>query len=80
MCGQRAPVLSHRGIEHTVIDVTRIPDARISGEAVLSARRGEPRSLPSNGKGVEGALLELLPRLARCSAATIFRNGLRPCR
>ena len=38
--GKRAKILSRRGIEHTVIDVTGIPGVEIGEEAVLLGSQG----------------------------------------
>ena len=68
VCGQRAPVLSRRGIEHTVIDVTGIADARIGSEVVLlGAQLGNAITAVELAQALCVPLLELLPRLARCA-------------
>lgn len=73
--GRRAPVLSRRGIEHTVVDVTGIPDAQVGSEAVLLGRQGEEEITAlelSQALGVP--LLELVPRLARCAPRRYLRS------
>jgi alanine racemase len=73
VCGQRAPVLSRRGIEHTVIDVTRIVEARIGSEAVLLGTQGRDEiTAVELAEALNVPLLELLPRLARCAPQRYF--------
>lgn len=68
VCGQRAAVLSRRGIEHTVIDVTHVPDARVGSEAVLLGSQGSAEiTAVELAQALNVPLLELLPRLARCA-------------
>jgi alanine racemase len=79
VCGQRAPVLSRRGIEHTVIDVTHIPDARIGGEAVLLGRQGDAEiTAVELAQALKVPLLELLPRLARAAPQRYFETERDP--
>lgn len=76
VCGQRAAVLSRRGIEHTVIDVTDIQGARIGSEAVLLGRQGEAEiSAVELAGALNIPLLELLPRLARCAPQRYIAEG-----
>lgn len=64
--GQRAPIVGRRGIEHTVIDVTRVPGAEVGSEAVLLGAQGHSEITPDELAGWLGLpVLELLPRLAR---------------
>ena len=64
--GQRAPIVGRRGIEHTVIDVTRVPGAEVGSEAVLLGAQGHSEITPDELAGWLGLpILELLPRLAR---------------
>jgi alanine racemase len=66
--GKRAPILGRRGIEHTVIDVTRISEARIGDEAALLGRQGKDEiSADELSRALEVPVLELIPRLARCA-------------
>lgn len=66
VCGKRAPVLRHRGIEHTVIDVSRIPDVEVGSEVVLLGRQGGDEITSEElSRALNIPLLELLPRLAR---------------
>jgi alanine racemase len=68
VCGQRAPILSRRGIEHTVIDVSEIADARLGSEVVLLGAQGGDEITATELAGTLNVpLLELLPRLARCA-------------
>jgi alanine racemase len=77
VCGQRARILSRRGIEHTVIDVTHIADARIGSEVVLLGAQGEDEiSAVELSQALNVPLLELLPRLARCAPRRYFDGGL----
>jgi len=76
VCGQRASVLSRRGIEHTVIDVTRIADAGIGSEAVLLGTQGPDEiTAVELAQALNVPLLELLPRLARCAPRRYFDGG-----
>ena len=66
--GLRAPILSRRGIEHTVIDVTAIQAADVGSEAVLLGAQGEDEITPFElSRALDIPVLELLPRLARCA-------------
>jgi len=66
VAGRRAPILGRRGFEHTVIDVTHVPEAAVGSEAVLLGRQGDQEI---TGAALSQALgmpqLELLSRLAR---------------
>ena len=72
--GQRAPVLSRRGIEHTVIDVTGYRARMSAARPSCWARRGRTRSGRSNLRARWVPLLELLPRLARCAPQRYVRT------
>ncbi len=64
--GQRAPIVGRRGIEHTVIDVSGIPEVRIGSEAVFLGPQGADRITGAELSDWLGVpQLELLPRLAR---------------
>jgi alanine racemase len=66
--GKRAPILSRRGIEHTVIDVTGIPEVRIGDEAVLLGRQGKDEiNADELSRALDVPVLELIPRLAFCA-------------
>ena len=64
--GRRVPLMGRRGIEHTVLDISGVPEARIGDEVVFLGRQGDDTI---DGPELAGALglpmLELLPRLAR---------------
>ncbi len=75
VCGLRAPVLSRRGIEHTVIDVTCVAGANVGSEVVLLGAQGKDEITAVELAGALGApLLELLPRLARCAPQRYVRT------
>ena len=68
VCGERAPILSRRGIEHTVIDVTRVSEAKIGDEAVLLGKQGNDEITADElSRALKVPVLELIPRLARCA-------------
>ena len=64
--GKRVKLMGRRGIEHTVLDVSGVPAARIGDEVVFLGRQGDEEI---DGPELAGALglpmLEMLPRLAR---------------
>ncbi|MBT6276134.1 MAG: alanine racemase [Chromatiales bacterium] len=64
--GQRVPIIGRRGIEHTVIDVTKVRAVKVGSEAVLLGSQGNESIAPDELAGWLGLpVLELLPRLAR---------------
>ena len=66
--GKRARILSRRGIEHTVVDVTRIPGVEIGDEAVLLGSQGGDVITPDElSAALKVPVLELIPRIARCA-------------
>ena len=66
VCGRRAPVLGRRSIEHSLIDVTEIPESEVGSEVVLLGRQGgEEITGDEFADSIGLPLLELLPRLAR---------------
>jgi alanine racemase len=66
--GKRAKILSRRGIEHTVIDVTAIPGVEIGEEAVLlGSQDGEAITAEELSAALRVPVLELIPRIARCA-------------
>jgi alanine racemase len=66
--GKRARILSRRGIEHTVVDVTRIPGVEIGDEAVLLGAQGDDAITADElSAALNVPVLELIPRLARCA-------------
>jgi alanine racemase len=66
--GKRARILSRRGIEHTVIDVTCIPDVEVGDEAVLlGAQGGDAITADELSVALKVPVLELIPRIARCA-------------
>lgn len=64
--GRRVKVMGKRGIEHTVLDLSDAPDARVGDEVVFLGRQGDEAI---DGAELAAALglpmLELLSRLAR---------------
>ena len=66
--GKRAKILSRRGIEHTVIDVTGIPGVEIGEEAVLlGSQGGDAITAEELSAALKVPVLELIPRIARCA-------------
>lgn len=66
VAGKRVPLMTRRGIEHMVIDVTAVPQAQVGSEVVLLGRQGEDLiSAAELCEWVSLPMLELLPRLAR---------------
>ena len=66
MAGRRAPAVGRRGIEHTVLDVTDVPEAAVGGEAVLLGRQGADEITSTELCDWLGLpKIELMPRLAR---------------
>lgn len=64
--GRRAPVLGPRGIEHSVIDVTAIPDVELGDEVTLLGRQGGDEIGPEELAAAVGVpAIELLTRMAR---------------
>jgi alanine racemase len=63
--GRRAPILSRRGIEHTVIYVTHLPPVAIGDEVVVLERQGSKSISAAEIAATTGvAMLELVARLA----------------
>ena len=72
VCGRRAPVLGRRSIEHSLIDVTEVPEAEVGSEVVLLGRQGgEEITGDALADSLGLPMIDLLPRLAR-SARRIY--------
>jgi len=66
--GRRAPVLGLRGIEHSVLDVSAIPEAEVGDEAVLLGRQGEEEiGVEELAAAIGLPAIELASRIARCT-------------
>ncbi len=66
VCGRRAPVLGRRSIEHSLIDITEVPEAEVGSEIVLLGRQlGEEITGDELAESLGLPMLELLPRLAK---------------
>lgn len=64
--GRRVPIVGARATEHTVFDVTDVPDARIGDEVVLLGRQGEEAITGNELAATTGVpLIELIPRIGR---------------
>ena len=64
--GKRVRLMSRRGIEHTVLDVSAVPEAAVGDEVVFLGRQGgDMIDGPELAHALGLPLLELLPRLAR---------------
>lgn len=65
--GRRCPVLGRRPLQHSVIDVTTVADARPGDEVVVMGRQGgEEISVHELARATGTSVIELVPRLARC--------------
>jgi len=65
VCGRRVPALGRRSIEHTLLDVTDVPDARVGSEVVLLGRQGDQEITGADlAASLNMPMLELLPRIA----------------
>lgn len=72
VCGHRVPALGRRSIEHTLLDVTDVPEARVGSEVVLLGRQGDQEITGAQLADSLGVpMLELLPRIAR-SARRVY--------
>jgi len=64
--GKEAPVMGRRSLQHTVVDLTELPEANIgSVVTVLGEDGGEPITIDELADALNLPVLELLPRLAR---------------
>jgi alanine racemase len=65
VAGASAPIMGSRGTEHTVIDVTAIPEAAVGAEVVLLGRQGDREITIAELSELTGVpMIELVPRLA----------------
>jgi alanine racemase len=64
--GKEAPVMGRRSLQHTVVDLTELPEANIgSVVTVLGEDGGERITIDELADALNLPVLELLPRLAR---------------
>ena len=64
--GRRVKLMARRGIEHTVLDVTAVPQAAVGDEVVFLGRQGDDLiDGPELAAALGLPMLEMLPRLAR---------------
>ena len=66
--GASAPIMGSRGAEHTVIDVTAIPEAAVGAEVVVLGRQGDGEiTIAELSERTGVPMIELAPRLAHGS-------------
>ena len=68
--GRAAPILSSPSLEHTRIDVSAVPDARVGDEAVIIGRQGDLEITPADvarhhGLGLHHVATTIGPRVTR---------------
>ena len=68
--GQAAPIIGSPSLEHTRIDLTAVPDARVGDEAVIIGRQGDLEITPAevtsrHGLGLHHVATTVGPRVAR---------------
>lgn len=64
--GQRAAVVGRRTFQHTLIDVTNIPNATVGDEAVILGKQGSDEITPAELAEKMGiGVVEMIPRLLR---------------
>jgi alanine racemase len=74
--GQRATTVGMRSTEHTVVDVTNIPDVRPGDEAVIIGSQGEAKIDPAEfSEKSELPLIEIFARLTRAASRSYFSPG-----
>lgn len=68
LCGRRVPVLGRRSIEHSLLDVSDVPEVEIGSEVVLLGRQGSQEITGAQLADSLGLpMLELVPRIAQCA-------------
>lgn len=76
--GRRARILGMRSTEHTVVDVTDIPDARAGDEVVVVGTQGDETIDAHEAVATYGmALIELLPRMS-LNVPRVYVRGATP--
>ncbi|MEX2228919.1 MAG: alanine racemase [Dehalococcoidia bacterium] len=68
--GRAAPIVGSPSLEHTRIDLTGVPDARVGDEVVIVGRQGDLEITPAevaerNGLGLHHVATTIGPRIAR---------------
>ena len=68
--GRAAPIIGSASLEHTRIDLTGVPDARVGDEAVIIGRQGDLEISPAevgarHGLGLHHVATSVGPRVAR---------------
>jgi len=68
--GREAPILAGPSLEHTRVDLTAVPDARVGDEVVVIGRQGEAEIPPSavaarHRLAPHGVALSVRERVAR---------------
>jgi alanine racemase len=72
--GRAAPILATPSLEHTRIDLTDVPDARVGDEVVIIGRQGDLEITPAevasrHGLGLHHVATTVGPRVARVYAS-----------
>jgi alanine racemase len=63
--GRRARIVGLRATEHTIVDVTNIPDVAAGDEVVVVGSQGDVRIDGAEAVATYGmAMIELLPRMS----------------
>ena len=68
--GRAVPIVSGPSLEHTRIDLTGVPDARVGDEVVIIGRQGDAEITPAevakhHGLGLHHVATTVGPRVAR---------------
>ncbi len=71
--GRRVPLVGARHTEHSMLDVTAVPDVALGDEVVLLGRQGGEAITIHDLVAATGVpLIELVPRLARNSRRVVL--------
>lgn len=71
--GRRVPIVGSRATEHTIFDVSELPDVAVDDEVVLLGRQGDQVISGNDIAAATGVpLIELLPRIGRM-ARRVYR-------
>jgi len=66
VCGRFASIVGRRTFQHTVIDVSDVPEATVGSEVTLIGRVGELEiTVDELAETLKLPTMELIPRLAR---------------
>jgi len=74
--GVRVPILATPSIEHTRVDLTDVPEARVGDEVVVIGRQGDSVISPEEVAACQGLLSPGLVALAiRETVPRVYRGG-----